>query len=324
MLGRLRLLFAADPATNAARRLLGEASADPARAAGLLDRIKGHVPAKGGVEKADATNTAPPEADRDERGMAELREALLGNSGVLALPKDPRSSYPPAAREELARLEAARDALAAAAPRAAVALAVDEDKPVNLPVHLRGNHLSPTKDPVPRGFLQVINRVHAPPEIPADRSGRLELARWMTDSQHPLTARVIVNRLWQAHFGQGLVRTPDNFGLRGEPPTHPELLDWLAREFIRSGWDVKAMHRLLLNSAVYQQSSASLSSGGAEAEGLLPRFPRQRLEAEMVRDSILAVSGRLDARMGGSLVAWKNNEYVPGDAVSAQSVPIHR
>ena len=291
--------------------------------------------------------------DRQELALAEVREALLGAEGALALPKDARSSYPLATRETVARLEAERDALAAAAPPgAALALAVEEDKPVHLPVHLRGSHLTPMKDPVPRGFLQVISRPSMPREIPAGHSGRLELARWLTDSQNPLTARVIVNRIWQAHFGQGLVRTPDNFGLRGDPPTHPELLDWLAAEFLRSGWDVKSMHRLILHSAVYQQSSAtrqgskrvrgedaaaapvagprgrsgkagragSAESGTPGAEALLGRFPRQRLEAEMIRDALLAVSGRLDAGMGGTLVNWKNNEYVPADAVSAQAV----
>jgi hypothetical protein len=137
---------------------------------------------------------------------------------------------------------------------------------------------------------------------------------------------VIVNRVWQAHFGEGLVRTPDNFGLRGEPPTHPELLDWLAGEFIRSGWDLKRLHRLLLGSATWQQ--AGDRSGGNRGTGveasdpenrLLSHFPRQRLEAEMIRDALLAVAGRLDLRAGGSLVDWKNDEYAPADEVSAAS-----
>jgi hypothetical protein len=285
------------------------------------------------------------DAERTALAQAELREALFGPDGVLALPKDPRPLYPPAARDAIVALEAERDALkAAAAPPAGFALAVAEDKPADLPVHLRGSHLTFAKEPVPRGFIQVVGARAAAPSIPADQSGRLELARWLTCSDNPLTARVIVNRIWQAHFGEGLVRTPDNFGLRGEPPTHPELLDWLAREFIRSGWSVKAMHRLLMTSATYQQASAesrkleagsrndpavagaslptsdfALPTSADPDNRLLSHFPRQRLEAEMIRDALLAVSGRLDAATGGSLVDWKNNEYVPKDDVAAGS-----
>ncbi len=222
-------------------------------------------------------------------------------------------------------LERERDELSKAAPPpAAHALAVAEEKPVDLPVHLRGSHLMLASNAVPRGFIEVVARRAKPPAIPAERSGRLELARWLTAPEHPLTARVIVNRLWQAHFGEGLVRSPENFGLRGEHPTHPELLDWLADEFLRSGWDVKAIHRLMVNSAVYRRSSIARQTARAATvdpeNRLLARFPRLRLEAEMVRDAVLGVSGRLDVAMGGSLVDWKNNEYVPGDNVSAKSV----
>ena len=92
-------------------------------------------------------------------------------------------------------------------------------------------------------------------------SGRLELARWIASPDNPLTARVMVNRIWQHHFGEGLVRTPSNFGRLGEPPTHPELLDYLARRFVRSGWSIKAMHRLIMLSAAYQQSSRAFEGG---------------------------------------------------------------
>jgi hypothetical protein len=140
------------------------------------------------------------------------------------------------------------------------------------------------------------------------------------------------------------VRTPDNFGLRGETPSHPELLDWLAREFLRSGWDVKHLHRLILGSATWQQASEMRNAEfgmrdetarvGAQPipqsafrnphsedpdNRLLAHFPRQRLEAEMVRDALLAVSGRLEATSGGTLVNWKNDDYTPTDDVSAAS-----
>jgi hypothetical protein len=131
---------------------------------------------------------------------------------------------------------------------------------------------------------------------------RAELARWIADEANPLTARILVNRLWEYHFGRGLVGTPSDFGLRGERPTHPELLDWLATEFVASGWSIKHMHRLILNSAVYRQSSRSDSRGAKEKDPdnrLMSRFPMRRLDAEAIRDSLLAVSGRLNHRMGG-------------------------
>jgi hypothetical protein len=265
------------------------------------------------------------ETNRIDRLVHEANNALLddrpGKEGLLDLPNNPRPLYPEKTREALTALERERDVLTNSPPPNPFALTVTDDKPVDLPIHLRGSHLNLAKDPVPRGFIQVVARQR--PEIPADHSGRLELARWLTSPENPLTPRVIVNRIWQGHFGEGLIRTPENFGLRGSPPTHPELLDWLAREFIRSGWDLKALHRLIIQSAVYQQSSyaASGSETLADPENLLlSHFPRQRLDAEMIRDSVLAISGRLDPVMGGSLVNWKNNEYAPGDEISAKSL----
>ncbi|MFM7100621.1 MAG: DUF1553 domain-containing protein, partial [Verrucomicrobiota bacterium] len=218
----------------------------------------------------------------------------------------------------LKTLEEERRSLRSTLEPRQLALAVAEEHPVDLPVHIRGSHLNLAPDPVPRGFLRVARTPGVPPP-PADRSGRLELARWILDPANPLPARVVVNRIWQGHFGEGLVRTPDNFGLRGEAPSHPELLDWLAREFVRGGWSVKALHRLLLTSRTWRQVSGPAPSADP-GHRLLSRFPRQRLEAEMVRDGLLAVSGRLDRAAGGTLVDWKNNEYVPGDDVSPASV----
>jgi hypothetical protein len=153
-----------------------------------------------------------------------------------------------------------------APPAPPIALAVEEAAPVDLPVHIRGSHLNLAKDTVPRGFVPVLNRF-TPPAVPKKQSGRLQLADWLTHPGHPLTSRVIVNRIWQAHFGEGLVRTPDNFGLRGEAPTHPELLDWLAREFVRGGWSVKHLHRLILNSSTYQMSTAYSEKVGEHRSG---------------------------------------------------------
>jgi len=135
-------------------------------------------------------------------------------------------------------------------------------------------------------------------------ANRLALAKWLVDPSHPLTSRVAVNRLWEMHFGAGLVRTPENFGTQGERPTHPELLDWLATEFIRIGWDQKAMHRLIVTSAAYRQSSRTtpeLRERDPENR-LLARAPRVRLPAELIRDQALAVSGLLVPKIGGPSV----------------------
>lgn len=149
---------------------------------------------------------------------------------------------------------------------------------------------------------------------------RLALADWLTDPNQraaSLLARVQVNRIWQYHFGAGIVATPENLGLSGAEPTHPELLDWLAFEFIRSGWSVKHMHRLILDSAVFRQSSDGENSG-ASTERSLGRFPANRLDAESIRDAMLAVSGDLDTTMGGPYVPFQ----VEGDG--AITVPDNR
>jgi mono/diheme cytochrome c family protein len=140
------------------------------------------------------------------------------------------------------------------------------------------------------------------PRLPEGQpSNRLGLARWLVDPSHPLTARVTVNRIWQQHFGVGLVKTAENFGAQGEPPSHPGLLDWLATEFVARGWDVKSLHRLIVTSATYRQSSATTAElAQRDPENRwLARGPRFRLDAEAIRDSVLAVSGLLVEKIGG-------------------------
>lgn len=159
------------------------------------------------------------------------------------------------------------------------------------------------------GFLSAITGNQEPAKIRLDpfkryptRSRRMALARWIASPENPLTARVMVNRIWQHHFGRGIVTTPSDFGKGGQRPTHPKLLDWLALSFVDSKWSIKAMHRLMLTSSTYRQSSQREDSRAAEVDPenkLLWRFPRQRLEAEVIRDSILAVSGRLNPEHGG-------------------------
>jgi Protein of unknown function (DUF1553)/Protein of unknown function (DUF1549) len=165
------------------------------------------------------------------------------------------------------------------------------------PIYIRGDPYNPGKT-VPRGVPRALG---VDLEPITHGSGRLQLARWLTHPDHPLTARVMVNRLWQHHFGEGIVRTPNNFGELGERPTHPELLDYLAARFIQSGWSLKAIHRLLLLSSTYQQSSiVSPEVLRADPDNRFwGRMNRQRLEAEAIRDSLLAVAGRLNLAQGG-------------------------
>ena len=164
----------------------------------------------------------------------------------------------------------------------------------------RGDPMQP-RELAPPGGLSEFPAPWRLGETAADAERRLALAQWIAAPENPLTARVLVNRLWHYHFGNGLVDTPSDFGLNGGRPSHPELLDWLAGEFIARGWSLKALHRLILTSATYRQSSAPVAAALAVDAGdrLLWRFPPRRLEAEPLRDAILAVSGRLDLRQGG-------------------------
>jgi hypothetical protein len=183
--------------------------------------------------------------------------------------------------------------------RQVIVMAPREGMPADLKIHLRGNRHNLGKV-APRGFPQILAGENQP--LTTKQSGRLELARWIADRNNPLTARVMVNRLWQHHFGVGLVATSDNFGIRGEKPSHPELLDWLAKRFIESGWSLKAMHRLMMLSSAYQMSSTSNDRALLidPDNRLLWRMPRRRLDAESLRDSLLAISGRLDSAIGGN------------------------
>jgi hypothetical protein len=193
------------------------------------------------------------------------------------------------------RLRAEHDTLARVGlpPDLASAYAVSEGAPVQAAVQ-RGGDPANAGAVVPHGVIAALAGPSAP-RFSAKESGRRELADWLTRPEHPLTARVMVNRIWQHHFGRGIVATPSNFGLRGAEPTHPELLDWLARRFIESGWSVKAMHRLIVLSRTYALAAGSEPASAAKDPGnlFLWRHDRQRLDAEALRDGMLSVSGRL-------------------------------
>jgi hypothetical protein len=190
------------------------------------------------------------------------------------------------------------------APSVPRAFAVqDATVPVDMPVAIRGNPYAEGRR-IPRGVLRVA-AWDAGPVMPSNKSGRLELAQWLADTRNPLTPRVTVNRIWQKLFGEGIVRTVDYFGTRGERPSHPELLDHLASRFIRAGWSQKSLIRSLVLSRTYRQSSRISSAAELEARSkdpenrLLWKMPARRLEAEAIRDSLLAVSGELQPCSGG-------------------------
>ncbi|HLW68140.1 MAG TPA: DUF1549 and DUF1553 domain-containing protein [Gemmataceae bacterium] len=201
---------------------------------------------------------------------------------------------------------------------------VDAPSPMDPHIFLRGNPSNPGPK-VPRQFLACVSGAERKPFTKG--SGRLELAKAIASKDNPLTARVLVNRVWQHHFGQGLVRSPSNFGIRGEPPTHPELLDWLAARFMSEGWSIKKLHRTIVLSNTYKQASSNADVGLRNAESkksgslvsirntelrvsnaedpenrLLGRFSRQKLDYEGLRDSLLYVSGQLDETAGGRAV----------------------
>jgi mono/diheme cytochrome c family protein len=177
----------------------------------------------------------------------------------------------------------------------------DSSQPADVPVLIRGNLETPGAK-APRRFLTILGGDQSPFQ---HGSGRLELARAIASPDNPLTARVMVNRIWQHHFGRGLVASSSNFGALGEPPSHPELLDWLAHRFVACGWSLKGLHREILLSTVYQQSSQPSAEGTKKDPGnvLLWRMNRRRLDVEAWRDAMLAVAGRLDTTLGGRSVS---------------------
>lgn len=251
-----------------------------------------------------------PQDKRLEDPVAEqLRQVLYGPGAPPMVPRDlgwgfldllPDRPTQGEFKKLLGAVESHARSAPGAPPRAMVL--VDATIPHEPAIFLRGN---PNREGqhVPRRFLKVLSPVKREPF--AAGSGRLELARAIVDPKNPLTARVMVNRIWQQHFGVGLVDTPSDFGLRSSPPSHPQLLDWLASKFVAGDWSVKRLHRMIMTSAVYRQSS-SVSRIKYErsllvdsANRLLWRFPRRRLDFESTRDAQLFVAGAMDQRIGG-------------------------
>jgi hypothetical protein len=180
-----------------------------------------------------------------------------------------------------------------------------QDGPVRLvAVNVRGNHLQTIGVPLPVAVPTIFRDELASTglSVPENCSGRLELSKWIADESHPLTARVMANRVWQGHFGEGIVATSSNFGLRGQLPTHPELLDWLANEFVRNDWSIKWLHRQIVLSTTYRMSSQinSVAETIDPDNRLLWRQNRRRMEVEVLRDSLLSIGDVCDLRQGGS------------------------
>ncbi len=264
-------------------------------------------------ESARARGEKPPAPPKFLAGDNRFYSDVAAGKGPLVLPADD-PFYSEESRQKLTALKAELASIKAAAPaELPFACAVGEDQPVEQRVFLRGNPEA-KGDLVTKRFPTVLAGEQQTPI--RSGSGRLELANWLADPANPLPARVMVNRIWQGHFGQGLVRTPNNFGLSGERPSHPALLDWLASEFIRQGWSIKQMHRLIVLSSTYRMSTASTPAQLLkDAENrLLSRFPIRRKTVEEIRDSLLLLDGTLDLTVGGSLQSGEgtDNEFSDG------------
>ncbi len=244
------------------------------------------------------------------------RQSALGPLVLKAIGEDPFRHYASLIKEF--------DELGARKSSVAMALSVKEVGPKPEPtfVMMRGNAHVPG-DQVEPAFLSILNPPKAivpTPKPGATSSGRRRvLAEWLASDRNPLVARVMMNRVFQHHFGRGIVRSPNDFGSLGDRPTHPELLDWLASELVAKGWKLKSMHRMLMLSNTYQMSSTAEPTALAKdpQNDLLWRFDMRRLEAEEVRDSILAVDGRLNLEMGGPGVF----PIIPKEVLAGQSVP---
>ena len=288
---------------------LADAHADPA----IVQAFAGFAPTNLEQVAAKYQELFTNAQNGKEGSLVALNTSLTTKNGLLTLPANPYPFHSTSVAKTLKDKQQAVETAKAKMADVPLALAVEEGKIENVRVHLRGNTQT-LGDEVPRHFLSVVS--DGDKQIVDNKhSGRLELAQWITRPDNPLTGRVEVNRIWQEHFGQGIVRTPENFGLLSEKPTHPELLDWLAATFVEKSWSIKQMHRIIMLSSAYQMSTqADAKAALADPDNkMLSHFTRRRLEAEPFRDSLLFVAGKLDLKQGGSLLTTRNNDYVTND-----------
>ncbi len=257
----------------------------------------------------------------------EILNAMLGSgsAGTVAASGSSVQTTPTEATEQLADLLKHYRQLESRIQPPQLAIAMTDGTPENEHVLIRGNPKKPG-DEVPRRFLEVFDAKQASVPTESTRgSGRLELALRIANPENPLTPRVIVNRIWFHHFGRGIVATPDDFGKQGQPPSHPELLDYLTAEFLHGGWSIKSLHRLIVLSNAYRMSSDTNDPQAEQRDPqnvLLHRMPLRRLEGEVIRDAMLALSGRLDRRMEGPSVAPYLTDFMEGRGRPGKSGPL--
>ena len=274
------------------KKLKEAAQQDPASQAKPPDKQANNQSGSGEQKAAPKS-----EQQRELHPPGELRPADYDRDAVNSATASKSSRMPEEVQAETIAVRARVAELGEHVPKIEKAYAVVEGLPANARIHRKGDPKDLGEE-VPRGFLTILGGQ----QLPADHkgSGRDHLANWIADRNNPLTARVMVNRIWQYHFGKGIVPTPNDLGSRGEAPTNPELLDYLATQFINSGWSLKTMHRMIMLSRAYRlKAVADARNAQIDANNdLLWRFNRRRLSAEEIRDSMLAVSGALDRTMG--------------------------
>ncbi len=269
-------------------------------------------------EQALAENKSLPEKPKLEAGEDRFFDDVYFGGGPFSVSARTKKNAPADApkdktiftEEQIARMEALQkeaDAIKKAAPpEPELACAIEDGTPTQQTVFIRGDYNSHGEQ-APPSFPAILANYDTKPKFTG--SGRLQFAEWLTRPEHPLTSRVMTNRLWQWHFGEGLVRTPDNFGKMGEKPSHPELLDFLAQQFVKKGYSIKAMHRMIMASSTYQMASDNPATMEADQDNrLLSRFNRRRLSVEEMRDGILVMDGTIDLTMGGSLQAGRGTD----------------
>ena len=277
---------------------------------GYLESGQSKLPA----EAVAAFLVKPDDRNDEQKELVKAHADALRNEIDVTLPDEIKTQMA-GHDESIARLRAETSDL----PPAYVMFEPDPEPPATH-LLLRGKATSPSAEVAP-GVPTVLASVQPAFESPDEHSSRrrITLARWIASPENPLTARVIVNRLWHYHFGEGLVRTPSDFGTMGDEPTHPELLDWLTRRFIQDGWSLKKLHRLILESNTYRMAKVHHDEyADHDPENrLLWRFPYRRLEVEAIRDSMLAASGRLNRQMYDQSVY----PFVPREALVGNSDP---
>ena len=258
-------------------------------------------------QKALGENQALPDKPRFEEGEDRFFFEVYFGGGPLAISDKEKKHFTAEQWAKIEQFHKEQEELKKLAPQEPeLACAIEEGAPVKQKVLVRGDYNNPGED-APPAFPAILARYDSKSQFSG--SGRLQLADWLTGAENPLPKRVLVNRIWQWHFGEGLVRTPDNFGKMGDRPSHPELLDFLGREFIRQGYSIKALHRLMMLSSTYQMASENPSASGTDTDNrLFSRFNRRRLTIEELRDGMLAIDGTLDVTMGGTLQTGRGTD----------------